>query len=280
MGIASLIKKLQEGGSFLRNKARTLMSPATQVRNLEEQRSIREDAIKARTLMSPTTKARNQASADFWSLAPAKDYVSQRYVPNAMRKTRTDEGIEFFKKQDDIMSKGVGIGARQLDEIANKKIAEGQALIDQLQKMDPRFASLPAGKKQFQRIASELEDLEKLQRILNIQADLADNAIDARRIMEQAYRAEKVAGLMKGALVAGGAGLGGMYAGAKLQKMNPDFLPDPMETPDEAVDKMMEENFGQKVAGFLIDMISPIPTREDAPNLYTTPSYIREQRNK
>ena len=49
MGLASLIKKLKEGGSFL------------------------------------------------------KDYVSERYVPNAMRKTRTDEGLEFFKKQDDIM---------------------------------------------------------------------------------------------------------------------------------------------------------------------------------
>ena len=226
MGLASLIKKLKEGGSFL------------------------------------------------------KDYVSERYVPNAMRKTRTDEGLEFFKKQDDIMSKGVGTGTRQLDEIANKKIAEGQALIDQLQKMDPRFANQGAAKKQFQRIASELEDLEKLQRTLNIQADLADNAMDARRIMEQAYRVEKMHSLFKGALVALGSGMGGMYFGAKQQKINPNFLPDPMEEPDEAVDKMMEKNFGQKAAGFLTDIISPIPTKEDAPNLYTTPSYIRKQRNK
>jgi hypothetical protein len=158
--------------------------------------------------------------------AAGKDYVSQRYIPNAMRHTRTDEGIDFLKASDESMTKALGGTADELTNLTNKKIAQGQKIIDDMQAADPRVTSIgnpSATRQQFEKIEAELRDMERLTAHLKYAARTAETQQEARQIMDQAYKMEKFASLIKGALVSLGAGALGMYHGARSEDANPDF---------------------------------------------------------
>mgnify|MGYP003636092965 CR=1 FL=1 len=158
--------------------------------------------------------------------AAGKDYVSQRYIPNAMRHTRTDEGIDFLKASDESMTRALGGTADELTNLTNRKIAQGQKIIDDMQAADPRVTSIGnpnATRQQFQKIEAELRDMERLAAHLKNAARTAETQEEARQIMDQAYKMEKFASLIKGALVSLGAGGLGMYHGARSEDANPDF---------------------------------------------------------
>ena len=198
-----------------------------------------------------------------------KDYIGERYIPNAMRTTKTDEGIDFLKASDESMTRALGGTADELTNLTNRKIAQGQKIIDDLQGADPRVTSIGnpnATRQQFQKIEAELRDMERLAAHLKYAARTAETQQDARQIMDQAYKMEKFASLIKGALVTLGGGALGMYHGARSEDANPDFynpekspFRSPTDEADDAVDEMMNKNFGEKTGSFLIDLISPLP---------------------
>ena len=199
-----------------------------------------------------------------------KDYVSQRYIPNAMRKTRTDEGFEFLDEGDILMTQALRGTTKELNDLAEKKIAQGQKIIDDLQNADPKITSIGnpnATRQQFEKIESELRDIERITAQLKQAASVAETSQEGKMIMQRAYQMEKVGSLIKGAMISLAGGGAGLYLGARGEDANPDFYKpetdpfrkQPLDSADEAVDNMMEKNFGEKTANVLMDFLSPIP---------------------
>ena len=198
--------------------------------------------------------------------------LARRYMPAQFHRTKTDEGVEFMKSQADVMGQYAGRSMDELNSMLQNKVTKGQKLIDDIQNADPRFPinQKVAGQK-FTEINQEIEELERLSKYLKGQAELVENLADATKIMDQANRFEKGAALIKSSLLTLPVFAGGMYYGASSEDANPDFYnPEktpfnykkdllPPEEPDEAVDKMMEKNFGEKTANVLMDFLSPIP---------------------
>ena len=149
--------------------------------------------------------------------------LARRYLPARFHRTKTDEGIKYMKETADTMGKYMGRTLDELDVIARRKIAQGQKLIDDVQKIDPKFANQAAVRRNFEQISQEVDDLMALSKTLREQSRLATSFKQATRIMDQANEMEKTAALMKSALpVLGGFG-GGMYYGARSEDANPDF---------------------------------------------------------
>jgi len=198
--------------------------------------------------------------------------LARRYMPAQFHRTKTDEGVEFMKSQADVMGQYAGRSMDELNSMLQNKVTKGQKLIDDIQNADPRFPinQKVAGQK-FTEINQEIEELERLSKYLKGQAELVENFAEATKIMDQANRFEKGAALIKSAMLTLPVFAGGMYHGASSEDANPDFYnPEktpfnykkdllPPEEPDEAVDKMMEKNFGEKTANVLMDFLSPIP---------------------
>ena len=202
--------------------------------------------------------------------------LARRYMPAQFHRTKTDEGVEFMKSQADVMGQYVGRSMEELNSVLQNKVAKGQKLIDDLQNADPRFPiNQKVARQRFVEINQELEELERLSKYLKGQAELVENLADATKIMDQANRFEKGAALIKSTLLTLPVFTGGMYYGASSEDANPDFYnpkkplnlhpikdilpPEEPKAPNEAVDKMMEKNFGEKTANVLMDFLSPIP---------------------
>ena len=198
--------------------------------------------------------------------------LARRYMPAQFHRTKTDEGVEFMKSQADVMGQYAGRSMDELNSALQNKVAKGQKLIDDIQNADPRFPiNQKVARQKFTEINQEIEELERLSKYLKGQAELVENFAEATKIMDQANRFEKGAALIKSAMLTLPVFAGGMYHGASSEDANPDFYnPEktpfnykkdllPPEEPDEAVDKMMEKNFGEKTANVLMDFLSPIP---------------------
>ena len=205
-----------------------------------------------------------------------KDIVSQRYIPNAMRTTRTDEGLDFLKQVPLTLSAGINASTLQVMKQQQLALKKGQDLIDAIQAGG--ITRGPAAKKAFAEIEETVKMLEKQSELLKKQAGLVDDLDFAQNLMRQEYQKEKIVGLLKSQIPIIGAGAAGMWFGAKQQSENPEFF-EPI-FPEEAVeemeeatqttptfrDKMEAGQWGEPVANILMDIISPIPRYTDINN--------------
>lgn len=201
-----------------------------------------------------------------------KDIVSQRYIPNAMRTTRTDEGLDFLKQVPLTLSAGINASTLQVMKQQQLALKKGQDLIDAIQAGG--ITRGPAAKKAFAEIEETVKMLEKQSELLKKQAGLVDDLDFAQNLMRQEYQKEKIVGLLKSQIPIIGAGAAGMWFGAKQQSENPEFF-EPI-FPEEAVeemeeatqttptfrDKMEAGQWGEPVANLLMDIISPIPRQK------------------
>ena len=204
-----------------------------------------------------------------------KDIVSQRYIPNAMRTTRTDEGLDFLKQVPLTLSAGINASTRQVMKQQQLALKKGQDLIDAIQAGG--ITRGPAAKKAFAEIEETVKMLEKQSELLKKQAGLVDDLDFAQNLMRQEYQKEKIVGFLKSQIPIIGAGATGMYWGGRQEDANPNFYDpktDPFRTqePEEAVEEMEEVTqtksgqWGPKVANILMDIISPIPRYTDINN--------------
>jgi len=192
-----------------------------------------------------------------------KDIVSQRYIPNAMRTTRTDEGLDFLKQVPLTLSAGINASTLQVMKQQQLALKKGQDIIDAIQAGG--ITRGPAAKQAFKEIEETLKLLEKQSKLLKTQASLVDDLDFAQNLMRQEYQKEKIVGLLKSQIPIIGAGAAGMWFGAKQQSENPEFF-EPM-FPEEAVEEMEETTqtksrgteVGENIANTLMDIISPIP---------------------
>ena len=197
-----------------------------------------------------------------------KDYVSQRYIPNALRTTRTDEGLDFLKQVPSTLKAANEVSALKVMKQQELALKKGQDLIDAVQAGG--ITRGPAAKRAFAEIDETLKMLESQSETLITQADLIDDLDWAQNLMRQEYQKEKVVGLLKSLIPVLGAGATGMYWGGRKEDANPNFYDpktDPFRTqePEEAVEEMEEvtqtksDLWGPDVANTLMDIISPIP---------------------
>ena len=204
-----------------------------------------------------------------------KDIVSQRYIPNAMRTTRTDEGLDFLKQVPLTLSAGINASTLQVMKQQQLALKKGQDLIDAIQAGG--ITRGPAAKKAFAEIEETVKMLEKQSELLKKQAGLVDDLDFAQNLMRQEYQKEKIVGFLKSQIPIIGAGATGMYWGGRQEDANPNFYDpktDPFRTqePEEAVEEMEEVTqtksgqWGPKVANILMDIISPIPRYTDINN--------------
>lgn len=149
--------------------------------------------------------------------------LARRYLPARFHRTKTDEGIKYMKETADTMGKTMARSLDELEVIAKNKIAQGQKLIDNVQKIDPKFANQAAVRKNFEQINKEVDELMALSKSLRDQSRLATSFKEATRIMDYANQFEKTAALLKSAIPILGAGGAGMYYGARSEDANPDF---------------------------------------------------------
>ena len=184
--------------------------------------------------------------------------LARRYLPARFHRTKTDEGIKYMKETADTMGKYMGRSLDELDVIAKNKIAQGQKIIDDVQKIDPKFANQAAVRRAFNEINKEIDDLMALSNTLREQSRLATSFKQATRIMDQANQMEKTAALMKSALPVLGGFAGGMYLGARSEDANPDFYrpeTDPFRGPPS-------RQMGDAVGEALEDMENKVNGRE------------------
>ena len=210
-----------------------------------------------------------------------KDYVSQRYIPNALRTTRTDEGLDFLKQVPSTLKAANEVSALKVMKQQELALKKGQDLIDAIKAGG--ITSGPAAKRAFDEIEETMKMLESQSKTLIKQADLIDDLDWAQNLMRQEYQKEKVVGSLKSLIPVVGAGMTGLWFGAKQQYENPDFHdPDlldklnPFRTqePEEALEEMEEATqtksrgteVGENVANVLMDIISPIPRYTDRNN--------------
>ena len=200
-----------------------------------------------------------------------KDIVSQRYIPNAMRTTRTDEGLDFLKQVPSTLSAGINASTLQVMKQQQLALKKGQDLIDAIQAGG--ITRGPAAKKAFAEIEETVKMLEKQSELLKKQAGLVDDLDFAQNLMRQEYQKEKIVGFLKSQIPIIGAGATGMYWGGRQEDANPNFYDpktDPFRTqePEEAVEEMEEvtqtksDLWGPDVANTLMDIISPIPRQK------------------
>jgi len=88
-----------------------------------------------------------------------KDIVSQRYIPNAMRTTRTDEGLDFLKQVPLTLSAGINASTLQVMKQQQLALKKGQDLIDAVQAGG--ITRGPAAKRAFAEIEETVKMLEK-----------------------------------------------------------------------------------------------------------------------
>ena len=184
--------------------------------------------------------------------------LARRYLPARFHRTKTDEGIKYMKETADTMGKYMGRSLDELDVIAKNKIAQGQKIIDDVQKIDPKFANQAAVRRAFNEVNKEIDDLMALSNTLREQSRLATSFKQATRIMDQANQMEKTAALMKSALPVLGGFAGGMYLGARSEDANPDFYrpeTDPFRDPPS-------RQMGDAVGEALEDMENKVNGRE------------------
>ena len=210
-----------------------------------------------------------------------KDYVSQRYIPNALRTTRTDEGLDFLEQVPSTLRAANKVSALKVMKQQELALKKGQDLIDAVQAGG--ITRGPAAKRAFDEIEETMKMLESQSKTLIKQADLIDDLDWAQNLMRQEYQKEKVVGSLKSLIPVVGAGMTGLWFGAKQQYENPDFHdPDlldklnPFRTqePEEALEEMEEATqtksrgteVGENVANVLMDIISPIPRYTDRNN--------------
>ena len=197
-----------------------------------------------------------------------KDYVSQRYIPNALRTTRTDEGLDFLEQVPSTLRAANKVSALKVMKQQELALKKGQDLIDAIKAGG--ITSGPAAKRAFDEIEETMKMLESQSKTLIKQADLIDDLDWAQNLMRQEYQKEKVVGLLKSLIPVLGAGATGMYWGGRKEDANPNFYDpktDPFRTqePEEAVEEMEEvtqtksDLWGPDVANTLMDIISPIP---------------------
>ena len=115
-----------------------------------------------------------------------KDYVSQRYIPNAMRTTRTDEGLDFLKEVPPTLSAGINAATLQVMKQQQLALKKGQDLIDAIQAGG--ITRGPAAKKAFAEIEETVKMLEKQSELLKKQAGLVDDLDFAQNLMRQEYQ--------------------------------------------------------------------------------------------
>lgn len=184
--------------------------------------------------------------------------LARRYLPARFHRTKTDEGIKYMKDTADTMGKYMGRSLDELDVIAKRKIAQGQKLIDDVQKIDPKFANQAAVRRNFEQISKEVDELMALSKTLRDQSRLATSFKEATRIMDYANQFEKTAALMKSALPVLGAGGAGMYYGARSEDADPSFYrpeTDPFRDPPS-------RQMGDPVGEALEDMDNKVNGRQ------------------
>ena len=207
--------------------------------------------------------------------------MSQRYIPNALRTTRTDEGLDFLEQVPSTLRAANKVSALKVMKQQELALKKGQDLIDAIKAGG--ITSGPAAKRAFDEIEETMKMLESQSKTLIKQADLIDDHDWAQNLMRQEYQKEKVVGSLKSLIPVVGAGMTGLWFGAKQQYENPDFHdPDlldklnPFRTqePEEALEEMEEATqtksrgteVGENVANVLMDIISPIPRYTDRNN--------------
>ena len=199
-----------------------------------------------------------------------KDYVSQRYIPNALRTTRTDEGLDFLEQVPSTLRAANKVSALKVMKQQELALKKGQDLIDAIKAGG--ITRGPAAKRAFDEIEETMKMLESQSKTLIKQADLIDDLDWAQNLMRQEYQKEKVVGSLKSLIPVVGAGATGLYWGGRLEDANPDYYKpetDPFRTqePEEALEEMEEATqtksrgteVGEKVANVLMDIISPFP---------------------
>ena len=207
--------------------------------------------------------------------------MSLRYIPNALRTTRTDEGLDFLEQVPSTLRAANKVSALKVMKQQELALKKGQDLIDAIKAGG--ITSGPAAKRAFDEIEETMKMLESQSKTLIKQADLIDDLDWAQNLMRQEYQKEKVVGSLKSLIPVVGAGMTGLWFGAKQQYENPDFHdPDlldklnPFRTqePEEALEEMEEATqtksrgteVGENVANVLMDIISPIPRYTDRNN--------------
>ena len=178
--------------------------------------------------------------------------LARRYLPARFHRTKTDEGIEYMKGTADTMGRTMARSLDELDVIAKNKIAQGQKIIDDVQKMDPRFANQESVRRAFNQVNKEVDELMALSKTLRDQARLTTSFKEATRIMDYANQFEKTAALIKSALPVLGAGGLGMYYGARSEDANPSFYrpeTDPFRDQPEDPAREALEDMENKVNG-------------------------------
>ena len=142
-----------------------------------------------------------------------KDIVSQRYIPNAMRTTRTDEGLEYLAKHHKLQQESLQHLRNQLEARGKRLSREAQDIIDSVSGAKSASGSIAkpgATQRKFEKIAQQVRELDKEKNILDDILSRGLEGLDADGIAAFEYQREKVVGLLKALIPVIGAGATGM----------------------------------------------------------------------
>mgnify|MGYP003660090267 CR=1 FL=1 len=135
---------------------------------------------------------------------------------------QTDDILKVMQRAEGIQAK-TGLGQiKKLSEIAARQGRESQALIDSVSRTSS-IASQKAYTQQAQALISKSKEIQSISNLLENQYQLANSMGEARLILQKINQMRKLDGKIKAALVALGAGGGGMFFGASQQRKNPEF---------------------------------------------------------
>ena len=128
-----------------------------------------------------------------------------------------DRILSTLRTSADLSAKTNRLQQKQIENMVAKAGKESAELIDSVTKASARGVSNITKPSGFGRKAEELQDklkdLDGLARTLDAQMRMTQNFSDAQRLMTQINEVNRIKQLVKGALIAAGAGATGAYVG-------------------------------------------------------------------
>ena len=132
-----------------------------------------------------------------------------------------DKLLGGLRTSADLSNKANRLQQKQIENMVAKAGKESAELIDSVTKASARGVSNITKPGGFGRKADELQDklkdLERLNEVLGAQMKMTENFTQAQRLMTQINEVNRIKQLLKGALIAAGAGATGAYVGTNSE---------------------------------------------------------------
>ena len=132
-----------------------------------------------------------------------------------------DKLLGGLRTSADLSNKANRLQQKQIENMVAKAGKESAELIDSVTKASARGVSNITKPGGFGRKADELQDklkdLERLNEVFGAQMKMTENFTQAQRLMTQINEVNRIKQLLKGALIAAGAGATGAYVGTNSE---------------------------------------------------------------